>query len=358
MGTRKMTTSTQTLLFMALLASTALGCRSETYVQNPDDIQSRRRYVDKRYSGERDPINLPSKERKHRRSISEALLDQGRGSSKESSVILKQAFDESVDAKTAEQAIYLSAEAAFKGRLLRTAYRNYLVLIDTFPQSEYYAAVVLRIFELGKLAIEEGTNDGPSFFLIGDNDTEFGVKVLRFFVNDYDQHPNADDALFIIGTQQRADGLQEQAIATWKRLRTEYPTTAFARLAAFRIAQAQIELTEDVERDKKPLIAARDGLRDYTRTYLTGDDVQQAASTLRDLENVLAGHNMTTALAYRRDDRWGGFEIYLKHILTEYPKSDVAPEAKALLADFEARREFYTSRQSWRKRLRQFFGED
>jgi outer membrane protein assembly factor BamD (BamD/ComL family) len=344
---------------LILTATSLSACRSETFVQDPDDVQRRTRYVDKRFSSEKDPINLPLSERKRRRSISEVLLRDGRGDDpNEASVTLKKAFDQAVDGKTAEEALYLSAEAAFKSRILRTAYRRYLVLIDTFPQSKYYEDVLLRIFNLGKLAIEEGTEDSSVLFFLGDTDEEFGIKVLKFFVTDYNQHPNADDALFLIGTQFKKDGLQEDAIVNWQRLRAEYPTSVFARLAEFRIAQAQIELTEDVERDQKPLLLARQGLRSYTRRYLTGDDVQEAAKTLVDLENTLAKHDLRTALAYRSDDRWGGFEIYLQHILREYPKTDIAPEAKELLAEFEANKAFFLGRKSWRGSVRRALGED
>ena len=347
-----------------VLCLSAVACRSETYVQDPDDIQNRRRYVDRRFNGERDPINLPLSERKQRRTISEVLLQQGKGEGKdgvtnaEASKILKQAFDEAVDAKTAEEALYLSSEAAFKARKLRTAYRRYLVLIDTFPQTNYYTPVLSRIFNIGKLAIEEGSNDGSVLFFLGDTDPEFGVKVLKYFVNDYTQHPNADDALFIIGTEQRRAGLQEEAIFTWERLRKEYPESVFARLAQFRIAQAQIELTEDVERDQKPLIAARDGLRAYTKKYSTGDDVQEATRVLAQLENDLSAHDLEIALTYRKNDRWGGFEIYLKHILTQYPKSASAPKAKELLAEFEANKAFFLRQKSWRGSVRRALGEE
>ena len=348
--------------FIFLFCLSLVACRSETYIQDPDDIQNRQRYVDRRFNGEKDPINLPLKERNQRKTISQSLLNQGKGKgstdSDQAAAILKKAFDEAVDAKTAEEALYLSAEAAFKSRKLRSSYRRYLVLIDTFPQTDYYAAILGRIFNIGKLAIEEGSQDGSVLFFLGDTDPEFGVKVLRFFVNDYTQHPNSDDALFIIGTEQRRVDQQEQAIVTWERLRKEYPASVFARLAEFRIAQAQIELTEDVQRDQKPLIAALKGLRAYTKKYSTGDDVQEAGRVLAKLENDLSGHDLKIALTYRKNDRWGGFEIYLKHILTEYPKSDVAPQAKTLLAEFEANKAFFLGRKSWRGSVRRALGED
>lgn len=289
-------------------------------------------------SGALKRIPYSAEERLKRNEEAKALLERGKELAKtdleQASTVLRQAYDRAYARSTAEAALFLSAEAAYDLRNLRTAYARYVLLLEYFPQTNQYATVLERIFNIGKLALEQGSNDGGFLASFRESDEEFGIRILEKFSKQYDRHPLADDALYLVGIQQKEDREYDKAIETWKSMQIYYPESEWTGIADLRIAQAQLDLSKDVERDKVPLRKALKGLRDFVRKNSKGDNALEAKKTLLRLEERLAQFNLSVAVYYLSIDEFKAYEIYLEHILREFPKTDTASTAKSKLEDY------------------------
>jgi len=254
------------------------------------------------------------------------------------------AYSAATDPETAEPALYGAGESYFRAIKLEEAHRRFQMSLRTFPRSLQYAAIVRRIFELGKLGIE-GKYSRRKYILFGDVGREFGLEVLEGFLRDQDRHPNADDALYLIATERLRLEQPESAIVAWNRLIEEYPASEWRRLSEIRVAEAHVQLVEGAVRERKPLLKAIALLRRYLRRYPTGDNLPVVRGTLKGLEESVAAEDLFIARGYERASepniiaRWfravpprEAYLIYLRHILKEYPKTAAAKEAKLLLA--------------------------
>lgn len=244
------------------------------------------------------------------------------------------AYEAAQSEDTAKNALFIAASAAFESQFYRRSVKRFQAFLTTFPGDNRYLEIVDKLFESGKLALENGSKDGV-FNLLGDDDRTFALKTLENFIATYDRHPKAPEAIFIIGEDQLKSGEPSAAAVTFQRLIDSYPDSKREQLARLRLAQAYIASADGFERDQVPLLRALSILRGYIRRFPKGDVIQEVRAELTKLEEGLARQDMEVALYYKKVDKPRGFQNYLEHIVREYPRSDTGQEAKAILQELE-----------------------
>lgn len=238
--------------------------------------------------------------------------------------------------KLAEDALYLAAEESFQAGQHFHALELFDRLLVLYPTTPHYPDVLVRQFQTGKLYVEEKAKK-PSWFIgVDRNDVGYGIEILEKFVKQRDQHELAPEALFMVGEAHLRADEPELAIESWQRLVRDYPRSVWARLGEYRIALAFISLSYGVEYDKRPLVTGRKRLIAYRRKYPTGDNFQEATLKLRELEEVLAQHELAIAKKYASNGRYRAARIYLTGIQRDYPETKAAKEdAKKLEAEWD-----------------------
>lgn len=242
----------------------------------------------------------------------------------------EQIYRESPRSRLADDALYSAAEEAFLAGQHYRALELFDKLLVLYPTTPHYPQVLERQFQIGKLYIDDKAKK-PSWLIgVEKSDAGYGIEVLEKFVKQRDQHPLAPQALYLIGEAHLRGDEPELAIESWQRLVKDYPGTPWARLGEYKIALAFISLSYGVEYDKRPLLTGLKRLTAYTKKYTTGDNYQEAMQKKKDLEELLAQHDLATAKRYADNGKPRAAQIYLAGVVRDYPQSDAAKEARQL----------------------------
>jgi TolA-binding protein len=230
--------------------------------------------------------------------------------------------------------LFLAGESALGEQNFYVAYRRYSDLLKKFPLTSRFSTVVERVFLVAR-RFAEGVADKPSWlFGIDMSDRQLGIDILTEFQKARERHPLADDALHWKAMALVEMGEYQLAIATWTKLRTDYPESEeWFETAQYRIGLTMLRLSEGVDYDKGPIHAGYKHLKQYVKANPKGNHVTEAESRIAELEEALADQLFDTAKRYLWLDQDYAATLYLDAILRDYPATEMARgEAKTLRA--------------------------
>lgn len=237
------------------------------------------------------------------------------------------------DPRLRSEFLFLSAESALGARDHYLAYFRYARLLKLYPGTARYAAAVDRLFLIGRLYCE-GKGTKPSWLLgIHMDDLEFGIEALERFQRERERHRSADDALHYVALAYQELGNEELAIESWSKLRRFYPDSEWAETAQFRSALAELTRSDGERYDKLPLLQGLKALEKYAAEHPKGNHVKEALARAKDIREQLAGQLLRTARYYHSEDQHYSTKLYLDAIVSTYPKTAAAREAKELAKD-------------------------
>ncbi len=225
--------------------------------------------------------------------------------------------------------LFLAAESALAAGQPYPAFELYQRLLREYPSTPRFTAVVERLYVIGRLFCL-GKAERKSWLGIATEDREFGIQVLRRFIEARERHPRADDALHAIALARLDMHEWEEAIDAWERLAREYPDSEWAQTAEYRAALTLLEMSDGARYDKIPLEAGRRRLVRYLQRHPKGNHAKEAEEKLREVEEALARQKLDVVHFYLRRDEVYSADVYLAAILREYPGTEAASEAKTL----------------------------
>jgi len=336
-----------TKLCVALtLLSLICGCRSNTFREELTTDQ--RVAIEQRGWKPLDVEGLDTEERAGRRAEAAELLARGQGAltvdPAMASGTLERAFRASIEPELAEQGLWLAGQGAYAAGGWRRAHRLTRAYLAAFPRSARYAAGIDRLFDIGKGAFEADglglsvvaalEDDDPAVrgtLFVGDTNAQIAIEVLGAFVRDFDRHPSAEEALYMVAEATLKVSGEEPAIIVWQRLMQDYPDGELVDLSEYRIARARLRGLLDPRRDQVPLLTALRALERYLERYPTGDRARAATVLRAELVELLSAHALAVADYYAYEDKPEAERVYLQDLVRRYPSSAAAREARRRL---------------------------
>lgn len=234
------------------------------------------------------------------------------------------------DPRLRSEFLFLSAESALGARDHYQAYFRYARLLKLYPGTARYGAAVDRLFLIGRLYCE-GKGTKPSWLLgIHMDDLEFGIEALERFQRERERHRSADDALHYVALAYQELGNEELAIESWSKLRRFYPDSEWAETAQFKSALSETTRSDGERYDKQPLLRGLKLLETYAAEHPKGNHVSEALAKAKEIREQIADQLLRTARYYEGEDQYYSTSIYLNAIVSTYPKTAAALEAKEM----------------------------
>ena len=159
---------------------------------------------------------------------------------------------------------------------------------------------------------------------------EFGTSsenlerlVLEFPPGD----PRLTQAIFYLGESYLGTKDQLQAVRQFRKVSDERPNDPLAPIALLRAADAYAELWRRPELDPSYGQTALATYQELLNRYPNSDAAERGRGRVQALEDQFAVKDFKTAMYYVRLKAYNSAILYLKAVVADYPRSDVAPQA-------------------------------
>jgi outer membrane protein assembly factor BamD len=182
--------------------------------------------------------------------------------------------------------------------------------------------------------IASGTASYPSGKAAFDReDWTDAVADLKAYVEQYPGTEQTDDALYYLG--QAYVKIKDYALASsqFDRLVRDFPATPYAPDALFWLARCDDLQSHSPALDQTETHRALDRYNQYLEQYPDHSLAPQARARVGALQDKLAEKRFRNAKLYWKLKQYMAAGIYLRDVLSEYPRSRWAGEAALLLAD-------------------------
>jgi outer membrane assembly lipoprotein YfiO len=161
------------------------------------------------------------------------------------------------------------------------------------------------------------------------------IEIFKAVATDAPFSKHGELAQFKLGQAYEADGQFEEAVSAYEELIRRYPSSTMIEDARFRIAQASQKGTFRPSYDQSPTDKAIKELQAFKTSHGGSDLAVKAEEQISVLEEKRAQHALEIAVFYERQKAWRSALIYYRDIATHFPKSSMAVQAAAKVAELE-----------------------
>ena len=162
---------------------------------------------------------------------------------------------------------------------------------------------------------------------------------IKAFNTILDEHPFSPQAM--LAELKAADAYfynkqYPEAKALYKSFAERYPTNEAIPYVLFQIGMCDFKRSDRIDRDTS---GAQDAIQSFSRVlqaYPQSPYASEARVKLEEAREFLINHEYMVAVFYVRTKRYDEAKHRLNYLLTIYPDSAIAPQAKALLNRLEA----------------------
>lgn len=162
---------------------------------------------------------------------------------------------------------------------------------------------------------------------------------IKAFNTILDEHPFSPQAM--LAELKAADAYYynkqyPEAKALYKAFAERYPTNEAIPYILFQIGMCDFKRSDRIDRDTS---SAQDAIQSFSRllqAYPQSPYAGEARVKLEEARNFLINHEYMVAVFYVRTKKYDEAKHRLKYLLTIYPDSAIAPQAKSLLDRLEA----------------------
>jgi outer membrane assembly lipoprotein YfiO len=186
--------------------------------------------------------------------------------------------------------------------------------------------------------IASGTADYQSGKAAYDNqDWTDAIADLKAYVEQYPGTELTDDALYYLGLSYV--GIKDYALASsqFDRLERDFPATPYAADALYWLARCDDLQSRPAPLDQTDTHRALDRYRQFLQQYPSDSLAALARARIAALNDKLAEKRFRNAKLYWKLKQYDAAGIYLRDLLTDYPRSQWVGEASLLLADVQAK---------------------
>lgn len=126
-----------------------------------------------------------------------------------------------------------------------------------------------------------------------------------------------------------------EAFTLYKQFEERHPTNEAIPYVMFQKAMTHYKRMDRVDRDNTGALEAIKLFDQLLRAYPDSPYSAEAQARIADCNEFLADHEFAVVQFFMRTEKYSQAEKRLKYLLTMYPNSKVAPQAKELLAQLE-----------------------
>lgn len=145
--------------------------------------------------------------------------------------------------------------------------------------------------------------------------------------------PRISKAHFYLGESYLGMKDQLQAVREFRRVSDERPNDPLAPVALLRAADAYAELWRRPELDPSYGQTALATYQELLNRYPESEAADRGRARIRELEEWFAVKDLKTAMFYLRLKAYDSAILYLKAMVADYPRAEVAPQALEKLVE-------------------------
>ncbi len=134
-------------------------------------------------------------------------------------------------------------------------------------------------------------------------------------------------AYFLLGESYLGTGSQLQAVRQFRKVSDERPNHPLAPLALLRAGDAYAQLWRRPELDPTYGQTAMATYQELLNRYPDSDAAARGRLQIAQLNEEFADKELKTAMFYMRHKAYDSAILYLKALVADYPRTDVAPRA-------------------------------
>ncbi len=241
------------------------------------------------------------------------------------------------DSQRAASAQLALAKVQQKRGKYEAAFEEYQYLVDNYPGQFAYPEVLGLQFQIASYIMHARV--GKLLFIPGFSSPERAIPLFEQIIRNAPSWEKAPEAQFNIGRIHEMNEEEEEAIAAYEVLQNRYPSSEWARQAAFRESCALYRLSDQRRNDENALNAARAALSAFIRAYPSSPDVSTAETYLRTLNTRLATLVYERAryydeLARKPEAALQAYEDFVRR----FPHSELAEKARVRIEQLSRRK--------------------
>jgi len=206
------------------------------------------------------------------------------------------------------------------------AFKAYRKTIHTYPSTARFNEILNRMYELGNR------------FLAGKKQRLFGtvailpardkaVEIFQAITEDGPFSESGELAQYKLGLAQLAIGEYEQAVTAFEQLIARYPKSTLVDDARFQLTQASLKGTFKPGYDQHPTDQALEELDAFVSEYPSSDLSPEALERLKVLQERRSEHEYEVGQYYEKRKQPQSALIYYHTVLEHYPNTSWAAKA-------------------------------
>lgn len=237
-------------------------------------------------------------------------------------------------AGAAQESRYRLAEClAARGNYYK-AFKMYQELIDKYPNTEHFDAVLQRQFEIGNHFFEGGRDKALGMNLFGS--IENAAEIFEQVVRNGPFSEIAPEAQFRIGLTREKQTEYSDAILAYESLLERYPNHTRAEDAQFRIGIAYMQQAKESEYDQSLADLSIHAFADFLARYPTSEKASLAHEHFTVLSEEQSRGLFKIGQYYEKRKRYPSALIYYNAVIDQMPNSTWAGKAKDKVARLSA----------------------
>ena len=176
-------------------------------------------------------------------------------------------------------------------------------------------------------------SEGMAAYEVG----SYGKAISRFTAL-LEEHPFSQEAMLAqlkLADAYYYNGKYDEAKEQYKNFESKYPTNEAIPYVLFQYGMCDYSRADRIDRDPGSMNRAVESFTRLLNAAPRSPYAQEATRKIKEAQEFLAHHEYLVAEFYKRTHKENAARQRLQYLLSTYPESDVAPQAKKLLTSLE-----------------------
>lgn len=214
-----------------------------------------------------------------------------------------------------------------------TAFQAYQKAIDNFPHIENIDEIIEREFDIGNLYL---ARDNPKILGVDIiTSLDRAVEIFKKVVDNAPYGKLASEAQFKLGEALKRSERYDEAMQAFQKLVDDYPNSRFIDRARYEVAYCAYKSSLKPAYDVGSTDKAIEAFEEFVETSKDEELSKEAGATIQRLKNKAAEKSFSAAKFYESQKRYGSAIIYYQDVMSKFPDSSFANEAKARIEELK-----------------------
>lgn len=219
---------------------------------------------------------------------------------------------------------------------LYRAFKEYQVVIDTYPFSELSGKIVQKQYDIG-LKLLEGQNERNAFiqaFSGGDYDV---IDVFRAVIKNAPYGELAAPAQYKIGLYLQEEHLYQESRDEFEKVINDYPDSEWAKAAKYQIAVTDAQRSTDAAYDQKVTQVAIKEFNEFVENNPDAELSGKAKEQIYALREKEAENSFVVAQYYEKQKNYKAAKIYYQVVVDDFGQSSWASKALSKIREMSTK---------------------